>query len=221
LILAVARRVVEGDTMTRRGRFRGWAPELLLGGDVHGKALGIVGAGRIGTAVARRSRGFGMTVCYFDQQASPVLEKELGARRLPLRRLLEESDVVSLHVPLSQDTYHLIGSRELGWMKSTAYLINTSRGPVIDEVALVDALDRRQIGGTGLDVYEQEPKLSPGLADMPNAVLLPHLGSATRETRARMAMMVAENCLAGLKGNVPPNLVNPAVLADTGESRGT
>lgn len=213
LIFSVARRVVEGDRLTRGGGFRGWAPMLLLGTGIGGKTLGILGAGRIGTAVALKSRGLEMPIVYTDLGENRVIEKELKARKVDLDDLLKESDFLTVHLPLSPETHHLIGERELGLMKENAILINTSRGPVVDEAALVRSLKEERIRGAGLDVYEREPELSRGLAELDNVVLSPHAGSATVETRGRMAIVAAENLLAGLAGETPPNLVNPEVLA--------
>jgi glyoxylate reductase len=210
LLLAVARRVVEGDEEMRSGRFPGWGPTYMLGGDVTGRTLGLIGPGRIAAAVAERARGFHMNLLYHGRRASPVLE-ELGARQAPLDRLLAESDFVSLHVPLNDETRHLINARTLDRMKPTAYLINTARGPVVDEQALVDALRAGRIAGAGLDVYEDEPRMTPGLADCRTAVLLPHLGSATHATRAAMSRIAAENLVAVLQGRRPAHLVNPEV----------
>ena len=213
LILAVARRVVEGDRRVREGKFKLWAPFLFLGREVSGKTLGIVGVGRIGRAVARRAAGFGMRVLYHNRsRLTPAEERESPAEYADLNTLLAQADFVSLHVPLSGETRHLIGAAELSRMKPTAYLINTARGPVVDEVALLATLQRGMIAGAGLDVYENEPALTPGLADLPNVVLLPHVGSATLETRTAMAAMAARNLIAGLDGQRPPNLVNPEVL---------
>lgn len=213
LILAVARRVVEGDRRVREGKFKLWAPFLFLGREVSGKTLGIVGFGRIGRAVARRAAGFGMRVLYHNRsRLTPAEERESPAEYADLNTLLAQADFVSLHVPLSGETRHLIGAEELSRMKPTAYLINTARGPVVDEVALLATLQRGMIAGAGLDVYENEPALTPGLADLPNVVLLPHVGSATLETRTAMAAMAARNLIAGLDGQRPPNLVNPEVL---------
>ncbi|MBC7319805.1 D-glycerate dehydrogenase [bacterium] len=213
LILATARRVVEADKFTRAGKYEGWAPMLFLGQDVYGKTLGIIGMGRIGQAVARRAKGFNMKVLYNDIRRIPEeLEKELNATFVSLDELLEQSDFVSLHTYLSPETYHLINEERLKKMKKTAYLINTSRGPVVDENALVKALKEGWIAGAGLDVYEFEPKLVPGLAECENAVLLPHIASASVETRTKMATMAAENLLAVLAGKMPPNPVNPEVL---------
>lgn len=208
LILAVPRRVAEGDRVMRAGTFPGWGPNYMLGGDVTGRTLGLVGPGRIALAVAERAIGFRMSLLYAGRRESPGLDA-LGAKRVELDRLLAEADFVSLHVPLTAETTHLIDARALSLMKPTAYLINTSRGPVVDEAALVDALAERRIAGAGLDVYEREPVMHPGLAGLDNAVLLPHLGSATFETRGRMSRIAAENVIAALQGRRPPNLVNP------------
>ncbi|MEJ5365439.1 MAG: D-glycerate dehydrogenase [Desulfosoma sp.] len=218
LILAVARRVVEGDRMTREGRFRFWSPMHFLGTQVSGKVLGIVGLGRIGQAVAKRARGFDMKVLYYSRsRPGPETEAALGVTFAPLDELLKHSDFVSLHVPLTADTRHLIGARELSLMKPSSFLINTARGPVVDERALVAALHSGRLRGAGLDVYENEPHLSPGLADLDNVVLLPHVGSATIETRTRMADMAVDNLLAGLQGQRPPHALNwDAVQAKRG-----
>jgi len=213
LLFAAARRVVEGDGFTRAGRFQGWSPMLLLGADISGRTLGIVGAGRIGTAVALRARGFRMRVLYFDRNQNEALEQAVGAEKVELDDLLRQADFVSIHVDLNPTTHHLIGRRELGLMKPTAYLLNASRGPVVDEAALVEALREGKIAGAGLDVYENEPALAPGLAELPNVVLLPHLGSATHGTRTRMATLAATNIVAMLRGERPPNIVNPEVLS--------
>ena len=212
LLFAVTRRVVEGDRYTRAGKFKGWGPMLFLGGDITGRTLGIIGAGRIGQAVARRSVGFQMKVLYTDPSPRPELEKDIGAERVELDELLRESDFVSVHCLLNEETRHLIGKRELELMKPTAYLINNARGPIVDEKALVEALHEKRIAGAGLDVYEDEPELAPGLAELDNVVLLPHLGSASIQTRTDMATMAAHNLLTVLSGNLPPNLVNAAVL---------
>lgn len=212
LIMAVARRIVESDEFTRAGKYKGWGPMLLLGESVTGATLGIVGAGRIGAAVAERSRGFKMKILYADTVPNETLEKDFRAKRVPLDELLKQSDFVTLHVPLLTETTHLIGERELAMMKKTAFLINTCRGPVVDEKTLIDALRSGRIAGAGLDVYEYEPDIEPGLKGLKNVILLPHIGSATVEARTRMAVMAAENLVAGLKGERPPNLVNPEVL---------
>lgn len=212
LMFAVARRIVESDRFTREGKFKGWGPMMFLGGDVYGKTLGVVGAGRIGTAVAMRAKGFNMRVLYTDVVRNEKIEREVGARKVELEELLRESDFVTLHVPLTPSTHHLIGERELKMMKKTAYLINTSRGPVVDEKALVEALRSGEIAGAGLDVYENEPELTPGLAELDNVVLTPHIGSASVETRTRMATLAAENIIALFEGKRPPTIVNPEVL---------
>jgi glyoxylate reductase len=210
LLLATARRIPEGDRMVRSGRFTGWSPSLLLGHDVHGKTLGIVGMGDIGTAVARRAAGFGMRILYHNRNPSPQAA-EVGAEMVSLNHLLSNADFVSLHVPLSQSTRHLIGKRELDMMKPTAILINVSRGEVIDEAALVEALKKDRIAGAGLDVFENEPKLAFGLVGLANVVLAPHIGSASVETRERMANMAVRNLVDALEGRRPQHLVNPEV----------
>lgn len=208
LLLATARRVVEGDRFVREGRWKTWDPNLLLGYDVHGATLGIVGMGAIGQAVARRAAGFEMQVLYTRRSER---ESDLG-RRVSLDELLRESDFVSLHVPLTAETRHLIGERELRLMKRTAILINTARGPVVDQAALAAALRDGVIAGAGLDVTEVEP-IPPEdpLLGAPNVVILPHIGSASYATRARMAAMAVENCVAGLEGRPLPHCVNPEV----------
>ncbi len=207
LILSAARRVVEGDKLMRSGHWTGWAPLQLLGLQLTGATLGIVGAGRIGTAVGLRSLGFGMRVLYADDQDNAELNQRVSAKRVPLDQLLPAADVLSLHVPLTPQNRHLIDAARLATMKPTAILINTSRGPVVDEAALVEALRNRRIAAAGFDVYEHEPRLTPGLADLPNVVLLPHLGSAATATRQKMSQMVAENVIAVLSGREPPNPV--------------
>ncbi len=209
LIFAVARRIVEADRFTREGRFQTWEPLLFLGRDLTHKTLGIIGAGRIGSTVALMSKGFQMKVLYYDKVRREHLEQELNAQKTSLEHLLEESDVVSIHTPLTDETYHLITETELELMKPTAILINAARGPVIDESALADALKRERIAGAGLDVYEEEPKVHPELIPLHNVVLLPHIGSSTVETRNKMAVMAAQNLLDILAGKTPPNLVNP------------
>lgn len=209
LILAAARRVVEGDRMVRAGDFKFWAPLKFLGLEVTGKTLGIVGMGRIGRAVAKRASGFDMKVIYWGRsRLEPDAQNALKASFASFDDLVRESDFVSLHVPLGPQTHHLVGARELSLMKTSAVLINTARGPVVDEKALVEALRSGSIRCAGLDVYENEPELSGGLADLDNVVLLPHMGSATIETRTRMAAMACDNLLAGLAGKHPPNCVN-------------
>lgn len=212
LILAVGRRVVEGDKYTRQGMFKFWAPFHFLGHEITGKTLGIVGMGRIGEAVARRAAGFNMPVIYHNRQRlSEEKEQSLGVRYVDLQTLLQQSDFVSVHVPLTAETHHLMGAPEFSEMKSSAFLINTSRGPVVDEAALLHTLVNQEISGAGLDVYEHEPSLAPGLDKLDNVILLPHMGSATQETRRRMGTMAVENLMAGLEGRVPPNCLNPVV----------
>ena len=210
LILSVGRRIVEADQHTRDGKFLFWAPFYFLGREISGKTLGIVGLGRIGQAVARRAAAFDMKVIYHNHRPlAPEQAKQFSAlQHVELDFLLKEADFVSLHVPLTPETHHIIGSRELALMKSSAYLINTARGPGVDEAALLEALQQGKIAGAGLDVYEDEPALTPGLIDLPNVVLLPHMGSATLETRRKIADLAVDNLLAGLEGRRPPNCIN-------------
>ncbi len=206
LMMAIGRRVVEGDRLVRTGEWTGWAPKQLLGGDFHGRTLGILGCGRIGQAMARRASGFGMRLMYHQPRPlDPEVEESLGLNFVSFDVLLRKTDFLSLHCPLTEETRHLIGTEELKAMKPTAYLINTSRGPVIDEAALVQALQEKEIAGAGLDVFEEEPRLTPGLAELDNVVLLPHLGSATQETRTRMGDLAVANILAALDEKTPPN----------------
>ena len=210
LLLAAARRIVEGHAFVHSGQWKKWAIDLMVGRDAHHRTLGIVGFGRIGQAVARRARGFSMKVIYHDAVRAPEpVERELEAAPADLDTLLRESDFVSVHVPLSAATHHLIGARELRLMKRSGILVNTSRGPVVDEAALAEALREKVIAGAGLDVFEREPEVHPGLLHRPEAVLAPHVGSATVDTRLKMCMMAAENALAALQGRRPPNLLNP------------
>jgi len=212
LLFSVARRIVEADKFTRAGKFKGWAPMLMHGQDVTGKTLGVIGTGRIGTAFALKSKGFKMNVLYFNRVRNKQLEKELGAKKVELNLLFKKSDFISLHVPLIESTEHLISENELKSMKNTAILINTSRGPVVDEKALVKALKEKWIFGAGLDVYENEPKIHSGLINLDNVVLQPHSASATVESRTKMAIMAAENMLMGLAGEKPPNCVNKDIF---------
>ena len=212
LLFSTARRIVESDTYTRAGKFEGWGPMLFLGRDITGKTLGIIGAGRIGANFAKKSKGFEMKLLYHDVQPNAQFEAETGATFVDFDTLLKESDFVSVHVPLMPSTKHLINERAFKLMKPTAILINSSRGPVVDEKALVTALRDGEIWGAGLDVYEDEPLLAPGLADLPNAVIVPHIASATIETRTKMGLMAVENILAVFNGETPPNCVNPEVL---------
>jgi glyoxylate reductase len=212
LLMGIARRLVEADKFTRAGKFKGWRPRLLLGSDIYGKTIGIVGMGRIGQAMARRAKGFNMNILYYDEyRPDAKLEKELGITYAPFDELLQKSDYVSIHVPLMESTHHFIGERELKLMKKSAYLINSARGPIVDEKALVKALKEKEIAGAGLDVFEDEPELAPGLAELDNVVIATHIASATVETRSKMATMAAEGCLSVLKGEKPVNLVNEDV----------
>ena len=208
LLMSIARRVIEGDRMVRTGGFDGWTPSMLLGGDLNGKTIAIVGAGRIGYAVAKRAKGWDMEVVYVARSDHDDFENDLGAKRVSLEEALKVSDFVSLHTPLTEETRHLINAERLRMMKPSAYLVNTARGPVVDEVALVEALRENVIAGAGLDVYEEEPAIAPGLAALDNVVLLPHLGSATHETRAKMSSLAAENLLNVLAGKKPVHGVN-------------
>jgi glyoxylate reductase len=207
LLLATARRVVEGDSLVRSGRWTGWSPTQLLGAEVSGKTLGIIGMGRIGQAVAQRAVGFRMPVRYHSRQpiAPSSLPREWKYRSL--QELLSEADVVTIHVPLTPATHHLIGAQELAWMRPTAFLINTARGPIIDEEALVEALKKRVIAGAGLDVYEQEPAIHSALAQVKQTVLLPHLGSATLHARTQMGLVCVDNIQAVLGGHPAPNKI--------------
>jgi len=209
LLLAAARRVVEGDRLTRTGGWKSWHPSFLLGQDVHGATLGIVGLGQIGLAVARRARGFDMRILYHDRTRHPQAEAELGAEYVSLDRLLGESDFVSLHVPLASQTRHLIGQRELSLMKPSAVLVNAARGAVVDQQALCAALKERRIAAAGLDVAEIEPiPVDDPLLTLDNVVVTPHIGSASVATRARMAEMAVESVLQALRGELPSNCVN-------------
>lgn len=214
LLMAVARRVVEADKYVRSGKWKvGWHPSMLLGRDVYGATIGIVGLGRIGAAMAKRAKGFDMRILYYDVIRRPNLEKELGLKYTELDDLLRKSDFVTVHVPLLKATYHLISEEKLKLMKKTACLVNNSRGPVIDEKALYEALKNEQIAGAGLDVFEQEPTpVDNPLFKLDNVVMTPHISSGSYETRSRMAEMVAENLISFFKGETPPNLVNHEVL---------
>ena len=209
LLLAVSHRVVESDKFMREGKYIGWAPMLLLGNELSGKTIGIIGLGRIGSRVAHHAvRGFGMKVVYYDVKKSEEFEKEYAATfRENVDEVLKEADFVSIHVPFLPSTKHLIDARRLSLMKKTAYLVNTSRGPVVDEAALVEALKNRVIRGAALDVFESEPNMAPGLANLPNVVITPHTASATEETRQAMSELAAQNIIEALEGRTPPNLI--------------
>jgi glyoxylate reductase len=209
LILAVTRRIPEADRFTRAGRFTGWQPLLLLGLELTGKTLGIIGMGRIGQAVARRAVGFGLSVLYASHQRLPSEEeRQLNAMPASLEEVLRRADILSLHVPATPETYHLLNAETLALMKPGAYLVNTSRGTVVDEAALVAALESGALQGAALDVFEHEPTIHPALLQMEQVVLAPHIASATCETRGRMAATAAQNILAHLRGQTPPNLVH-------------
>ncbi len=199
LILSVAKRIVEGDALVRAGKFKGWRPKLLLGGDVTGKTLGIVGAGRIGQAVGKRALGFNMSLLYVGPHAKPDFERDTGAKRVDLTTLLAESDYITIHCPLTEETYHLLNAGNMNRIKRGAYLINTARGQVVEEKALVSLLKSGHMAGAGLDVYEFEPAVSEELLNMKNVVLLPHIGSATVETRNEMSRMAARNIISVLE----------------------
>jgi glyoxylate reductase len=212
LLMAVARRLGEGEALARSGEWKGWDLDQLVGADVWGKTIGLVGFGRIGRAVARRARGFQMKVIYYDAVRVPLdVERGFHAEYRDLSALLHEADFVSVHVPLLPETGGLFNTKTFSQMKPTAFLINTSRGPVVDEAALVQALESKTIAGAALDVYEKEPAIHPGLR-RPNVVLAPHIASASLETRTKMACMAAENVVALFKGQRPPNILNPEVL---------
>jgi glyoxylate reductase len=212
LLLAAARRVGEGERLVRGGRWTVWGPTQLLGRAVAGQQLGIVGLGAIGTAVARRARGFDMSVVYVNRHPNPAAEAETGARRVSLEELLATSDFVSLHAPLNDQSRHLIDGAALAAMKPGAVLVNTARGALVDEPALVEALRTGTIAAAGLDVFEDEPRLAPGLAELDNVVVLPHIGSATTATRAAMVELASANLVAVLCGQRPPTPLNPEVL---------
>lgn len=208
LLLSAARRIIEADRYTRSGDWKTWSPMLLTGYDAHHATIGIVGMGRIGFEVARRARGFEMTVLYCDAARNEMAEKQFGAKKVDMPELLAESDFVTLHTPLTPETRHMIGAAELALMKPSAVLVNSSRGPIVDEIALYEALRSRTIAAAGLDVYEEEPlSVSSPLMSLDNVVLLPHIGSASIATRTKMAVLAAENLVAGLQGKPLPNPV--------------
>ena len=214
LLMAVARRVVEADKYVRTGQWKvGWHPDMMTGGDIHHATMGIVGAGRIGYAMAKRAKGFDMKILFYDVIPRPEMEKDFSAKRMDIDALLKEADFVSIHVPLMKETHHLMNEQKLGLMKKTAYLINNSRGPVVDEKALYRALKEGWIAGAGLDVFEQEPTPTDNpLLKLDNIVVAPHISSASFETRSKMAEMVADNLVSFFEGKKPPNLVNQDVL---------
>lgn len=204
LILGIAKRIVEADKFMRAGNYKGWGPMMFLGNDIAGKTLGLIGLGRIGQVVAQRmSAGFEMKVIYYDISRNEEAEKKYNLEYRNLESLLKDSDFISIHVPMTPQTKHLIGADQLKMMKKSAYLVNTARGPVIDEKALVEALKNGQIKGAALDVYEEEPKMAEGLKDLPNTILIPHIASATEETRGAMSELAAKNIIAVLSGDEP------------------
>lgn len=213
LLFATARRVVETDTVMRSGQWKGWGPLQFIGGDIKGKTLGIVGAGRIGTEMALMSRGFGMKVIYTSSSGrkNGVLESELHATLVSFEDMLKQADFISIHAPLTPGTKHMFNASAFSLMKDTAYIINTARGPIIKEDDLVTALKNRDIAGAGLDVYENEPTMAPGLNTLENAVLLPHIGSATTSSRTEMATLAARNLIAMLRGDTPETCLNPEI----------
>ncbi len=215
LMMAVARRIVEGDTNIREKKWvNAWGLRMFVGADIHGKTLGIVGLGRIGAAMTQRAKGFNMKVLYYDSSRRKDLETQMGIEYLPLDELLAKSDFVSVHVPLTEETTHLIGRKEFAKMKKTAYLINTSRGAVVDEAALYEALSKGVIAGAAIDVFEKEPiDVKSGLLGLNNIVMTPHIASASIDTRTAMTVMAARNLVAALQGKVPPNCVNPEAHA--------
>ena len=213
LILAVARRIVESDIYTRAGKYMGWDPLLFMGSDVHHKTLGILGFGRVGQALAKRAAGFDMQILYHNRnRIDPGIEENLRATYVDQDTLLKTSDFLSIHVPSTPETVGLINSKTLSLMKPSAFVINTARGEIIREAELVKALEKKKIAGAGLDVFEHEPKIHPGLLNMDNVVLLPHIGSASLETRTKMGLMAAENLIAQFKGEIPPNCLNPELF---------
>lgn len=213
LLMSTARNIVQADGYTRDGKWKTWGPMLFLGQDIHHATLGILGLGRIGSEMARRAQGFSMRVLYYDIERHQDLEQELGLEYADLETLLSESDFVTIHTPLADETRHLIGEREFSLMKSTAILINTARGQIVDQDALYQALKSKTIYAAGLDVFEEEPIAQDDpLLQLDNVTVLPHIGSASFATRSKMAVMAAENLIAGLKGERPPNLVNPEAM---------
>ena len=208
LMLAIAHRIAEADKFTKDLKYQGWAPMLMLGNDLSGKTLGIIGLGRIGSRVAHHAvKGFEMKVLYYDVNRNEQFEKEFSAVYMPLEDLLKQSDFVSIHVPLLEATHHLINAEKLKLMKPTAYLVNTSRGPIIDEAALAYALKNKVIRGAALDVFEFEPKITPELLTLDNVILTPHIASATEETRSKMSALAATNIIEALEGRIPPNIL--------------
>ncbi|MBN1151443.1 D-glycerate dehydrogenase [candidate division WOR-3 bacterium] len=211
LLLSVVRRITEADRFVRQGNFKGWAPELLIGGDLNGKILGIIGLGRIGRAVAKRASCFGMRIVYHSRTRDEDFEKSYGAEFQEVEDLIRQSDIVTLHAPLTKETYHMIDAKKIGQMKRNAYIVNTARGPLIDEKSLCEALKNRAIAGAALDVFEREPEVERDLMELKNVVLAPHIGSASKETRDKMAIIAAESIVRYFEGELPYNSVNPEV----------
>ncbi len=208
MILGAARRIIPADRYTRESKFQGWGAQLFLGGDVYEKTLGIIGLGEIGRSVARRARGFNMRTLYHQRNRLPKEEeKKLNVEYATFEKILRESDFLTLHVPLTEETEYMIGNDEIALMKKTAYLIHTARGKVIDDYALVAALREDRLAGAALDVYEDEPELTEGMRELDNLMILPHIGSASFETRDKMALLVADNILDALEGKTPRSLV--------------
>jgi len=213
LIMAAGRRVVEGDKEVRAGRWKTWGPMILLGQDIHGATLGIIGMGRIGAAVATRAKGFGMKILYYDIIRNEKAEKELGIQYTDLNSLLSQSDFITIHTNLTKETHHLMGAKQFEVMKRTGILVNTSRGPIVDNMALYEALRSKKIAYAGLDVTEPEPlPADHPLLTLDNVIVVPHIASASVASRTKMGLMAADNLIAGLKGEMPPNPVNPEVL---------
>jgi glyoxylate reductase len=212
LLFSVSRRIVEGDKFTRDGKFNGWDPMLMLGQDITNKTLGIIGTGRIGSAFGLKSKGFQMNILYYDENINKTLEKELKAKKVEKSELIKKSDFISIHLPLNKSTYHFIGINELKNMKENAILINTARGPIIDETALIKALENKWIFGAGLDVYEKEPIINPKLFNLDNVIIQPHSASATYKTRSKMSYIAAKNMIEGLNNKIPSNCINKSIF---------
>jgi glyoxylate reductase len=213
LLMAAGRRIVEGDKEVRAGRWKTWGPMTLLGQDIHGATLGIIGLGRIGAAIAQRAKGFGMKIIYYDIIRNEKAEKELGIQYTDLNNLLSQSDFITIHTNLTKETHHLIGAKQFDLMKRTGILVNTSRGPIVDNMALYEALRNKKIAYAALDVTEPEPlPADHPLLTLDNVIVVPHIASASVASRTKMGLMAADNLIAGLKGEMPPNPVNPEVL---------
>lgn len=212
LLFSVSRRIVEADKFTREGKFKGWDPNLMLGQDISNKTLGIFGTGRIGTAFGLKSKGFKMNVLYYDEKNNSTLEKELNAKKVEKSELIKKSDFISIHLPLNKSTFHFIDINELQNMKENSILINTARGPIINENALIKALEKKWIFGAGLDVFENEPIINPKLLKLDNVIIQPHSASATIKTRSKMSIIAAKNMIEGLENKIPTNCVNKSIF---------